>query len=114
MAVGYPYAVAESIERHRLGATASTRGFVRLPYSLSRLRPASIALALVLLFALAGLFAVDRTIAASNSNRVRIESMQSAALVESFLAVHAEALQSMRGLYLDTSRSPDSAYSASP
>ena len=36
--------------------------------------------------------------------------MQSAALVESFLAVHAEALQSMRGLYLDTSRSPDSAY----
>ena len=36
--------------------------------------------------------------------------MQSAALVESFLAVHAEALQSMRGLYLDTSRAPDSAY----
>jgi signal transduction histidine kinase len=83
---------------------------VRLPYSLSRLRPASIALALVLLFALAGLFAVDRTIADSNNTRVKIESMQSAALVESFLAVHAEALQSMRGLYLDTSRAPDSAY----
>jgi signal transduction histidine kinase len=83
---------------------------VRLPYSLSRLRPASVALALVLLFALAGLFAVDRTIAASNRNRVTIESVQSAAIVESFLAVHAEALQSMRGLYLDTSRTPDSAH----
>ncbi|HET7550592.1 MAG TPA: ATP-binding protein [Gemmatimonadaceae bacterium] len=83
---------------------------MRLPYSLSRLRPASVALALVLLFALAGLFAVDRTIAASNRNRVTIESVQSAAIVESFLAVHAEALQSMRGLFLDTSRAPDSAH----
>jgi signal transduction histidine kinase len=83
---------------------------VRLPYSLSRLRPASVALALVLLFALAGLFAVDRTIAASNRNRVTIESVQSAAIVESFLAVHAEALQSMRGLYVDPSRPPDSAH----
>ncbi len=83
---------------------------MRLPYSLSRLRPASVALALVLLFALAGLFAVDRTIAASNRNRVTIESVQSAAIVESFLAVHAEALQSMRGLFLDTLRAPDSAH----
>jgi signal transduction histidine kinase len=83
---------------------------VRLPYSLSRLRPASVALALVLLFALSGLFAVDRTIAASNRNRVTIESVQSAAIVESFLAVHAEALQSMRGLYVDPSRPPDSAH----
>ena len=83
---------------------------MRLPYSLSRLRPASVALALVLLFALAGLFAVDRTIDASNRNRVTIESVQSAAIVESFLAVHAEALQSMRGLFLDTSRAPDSAH----
>lgn len=83
---------------------------MRSPDSLSRLRPASIALALVLLFALGGLFAVDRTIADSNSNRVKIESVQSAALVESFLAVHAEALQSMRGLYLDTSRAPSPEY----
>jgi len=83
---------------------------VPLPYSLSRLRPASVALALVLLFALAGLFAVDRTIAASNRNRVTIEAVQSAAIVESFLAVHAEALQSMRGLYLDTLRGPDSGH----
>ena len=83
---------------------------MRLPYSLSRLRPASVALALVLLFALAGLFAVDRTIEASNRTRVTIESVQSAAIVESFLAMHAEALQSMRGLYLDTSRAPDSAH----
>ena len=83
---------------------------MRSPYSLSRLRPASIALALVLLFALAGLFAVDRTIASANSNRVKIESMQSAALVETFLALHAEALQSMRGLYLDSSRAPSPEY----
>src|SRR5690606_39077857 len=45
-----------------------------------------------------------------NRNRVTIESVQSAAIVESFIAVHAEALQSMRGLYLDTSRAPDSAH----
>jgi hypothetical protein len=41
---------------------------------------------------------------------VTIESVQSAAIVESFLAVHAEALQSMRGLYVDPSRPPDSAH----
>jgi signal transduction histidine kinase len=36
--------------------------------------------------------------------------MQSAAIVESFLAVHVEALQSMRGLYVDSSRAPDPEY----
>lgn len=90
--------------------TAQTRGTVRSLNSRSRPRPASIALALVLLFALAGLFAVDRTLAESNRTRVEIEALQSAALVEGFLAVHAEALQSMRGLYLDTTRAPDPAH----
>ncbi|HEU4642815.1 MAG TPA: ATP-binding protein [Gemmatimonadaceae bacterium] len=33
-----------------------------------------------------------------------MEAVESAALIEGFLAVHAEALQSVRGLYLDTTR----------
>jgi Signal transduction histidine kinase len=67
-------------------------------------------LAIALLFALAGLFAVDRTIAESNRNRVEIEALQSGALVEGFLAVHAEGLQAMRGLYLDTTHGPNPAH----
>ncbi|HEX6537196.1 MAG TPA: ATP-binding protein [Gemmatimonadaceae bacterium] len=78
---------------------------MRPPYSPSRLRPSSIALSLALLFALAGLFAVDRTLSESSRTQVQIEAAESAALIEGFVSVHAEALQSVRGLYLDTSRS---------
>ncbi|HEX6808790.1 MAG TPA: HAMP domain-containing sensor histidine kinase [Gemmatimonadaceae bacterium] len=69
-----------------------------------RLRASSIALSLALIFALAGLYAVDRSLSSSNRAQVQVEAAESAALVGGFLAVHNEALQSIRGLYLDTTR----------
>jgi signal transduction histidine kinase len=83
---------------------------VRLPSPISRLRLSSIALALASLFALAGLYAMDRTISESYRARVQLEAVEAGALVEGFLTVHAEALQSIRGLYLDTTRVVDSAH----
>ena len=71
---------------------------------IGRLRPSSIALAVSLLFALGGIFAIDRALADSNRSRVQIQAVESAARVEGFLAMHAQALQSVRGLYLDPSR----------
>jgi signal transduction histidine kinase len=67
-----------------------------------RLRASSIALSLALIFALAGLYAVDRSLSTSNRAQVQVEAAESAALLSGFLAVHTEALQSIRGLYLDT------------
>lgn len=71
---------------------------------MGRLRPSSVALAVSLLFALGGLFAIDRALADANRSRVQIQAVESAAHVEGFLAVHAQALQSVRGLYLDPNR----------
>ncbi len=71
---------------------------------IGRLRPSSVALAVSLLFALGGIFAIDRALADSNRSRVQIQAVESAARVEGFLAMHAQALQSVRGLYLDPSR----------
>jgi signal transduction histidine kinase len=71
---------------------------------IGRLRPSSIALAVSLLFALGGIFAIDRALADSNRSRVQIQAVESAARVEGFLAMHAQALQSVRGLYLDPNR----------
>src|SRR5450755_379981 len=72
--------------------------------SITQLRPSSIALAVSLLFALGGIFAIDSAIADSNRSRVQIQAVESAAHVEGFLARHAQALQSIRGLYLNPSR----------
>ena len=71
---------------------------------IGRLRPSSIALAVSLLFALGGIFAIDRALADANRSRVQIQAVESAARVEGFLSMHAQALQSVRGLYLDPSR----------
>lgn len=71
---------------------------------ISRLRPSSAALAVSLLFALGGIFAIDRALADSSRARVQIQAVESAARVEGFLTVHAQALQSVRGLYLDPNR----------
>lgn len=71
---------------------------------ISRLRPSSIGLAISLLFALGGIFAIDRALAAGFRSRVKIHAIESAARVEGFLVVHAQALQSVRGLYLDPNR----------
>jgi signal transduction histidine kinase len=70
----------------------------------SRFRPSSIALAVSLLFALGGIFAIDRALADANRSRVQIRAVESAARVEGFLVVHAQALQSVQGLYLDPNR----------
>src|SRR3569833_4538042 len=71
---------------------------------ISRLRPSSIALAVSLLFALGGIFAIDRALANANRSRVQIRAVELAARVEGFLILHAQALQSVRGLYLDPNR----------
>jgi signal transduction histidine kinase len=71
---------------------------------ISRLRPSSIALAVSLLFALGGIFAIDRALANANRTRVQIRAVELAARIEGFLVVHAQALQSVRGLYLDSNR----------
>ena len=68
------------------------------------------ALMLALLLALAGLFALDRMMSTSNRSGVQVEAVESSALVQGFLAVHAEALQSIRGLYLDTTRAVNPSY----
>jgi signal transduction histidine kinase len=67
-----------------------------------RFRMSSVALAIALVLALGGVFAIDRTLSSSNRAEATLEAAQSAALVQGFLAVHAEALQSAGGLYLDT------------
>ena len=70
----------------------------------SRLRPSSITLAASLLFALGGIFAIDRALADASRSQLQIEAVESAARVEGFLTVHAQALQSVQGLYLDPER----------
>jgi signal transduction histidine kinase len=71
---------------------------------LLRFRLSSVALALTIILTLAGLYAIDRTLSESSHTQVQIEVAESGALVEGFLAAHAEALQAIRGLYLDTAR----------
>ncbi|HKT08920.1 MAG TPA: ATP-binding protein [Gemmatimonadaceae bacterium] len=83
---------------------AESRAVMHLSTRAVRLRASSIALSLALIFALAGLYAVDRSLSSSNRAQVQVEAAESAALVAGFLAVHTEALQSIRGLYLDTTR----------
>jgi len=83
---------------------ADRRAVMHLSTRAVRLRASSIALSLALIFALAGLYAVDRSLSSSNRAQVQVEAAESAALVGGFLAVHTEALQSIRGLYLDTTR----------
>jgi signal transduction histidine kinase len=53
---------------------------------------------------------MDRAISESNRARVQIEAVELGAVVEGFLTVHALALQSIRGIYLDTTRVIDSAH----
>ena len=72
--------------------------------SVSRFRLSSAALALALVLGFGGFYAVDRALSESNRTQVQVEAVETAALVQGFLAVHAQALQSVRGLFLDTTR----------
>src|SRR5690242_2067153 len=69
-----------------------------------RLRLASIAFGLALLLALGGLYAIDLLLSQASRNDANVEARVSAAVLEEFLDIHAQALQSMRGLYIDTTR----------
>lgn len=74
------------------------------PFAAVRLRLASITFGLALLFALGGLYAIDQMLSQASRTDANVEARVSAAVLEEFLAIHAQALQSMRGLYLDTTR----------
>ncbi len=73
-----------------------------------RLRLSSLALAAAFLFAVAGLVAADYQMSESRRARVRQAATESAAQIEAFLQLHAQALQVFRGLYVD----PDHAVTA--
>jgi len=70
----------------------------------SGVRLSSVALALALLFALGGLYSIDRTLSASSRTQVQSEAIESSALAESFLLVHAEVLHSVRGILVEPVR----------
>ena len=70
----------------------------------TRPRLSSLALAAAVFLAFVGLFAADRMLATTRRAEAESSAAESAALVEGFLRVHAQALQSVRGLYLDTTR----------
>ena len=86
--------------KYRLGSWS----IMRLLLMIASLRASSITLAESLLFALGGIFAIDRALADADRLQVQIQAVESAARVEAFLTVHAQALQSVRGLYLDPTR----------
>lgn len=59
-------------------------------------RSSTIALVLALAVALGLLYLIDRSIAQTQRTQAELEVVESAALVEGFLAVHAQALRSLR------------------
>lgn len=61
------------------------------------------ALVATLLIALAGLFGVDRALSAHDRAEASVQAAETAALMSGLLTVHAEALQSVRLLYVSTS-----------
>ncbi len=72
---------------------------LRLPlFGIVRL--SSLALVATLLIALAGLFAVDRALSEHERIEAELQAVETAAAIEGFLAVHAEALQSVRLLFI--------------
>ena len=60
----------------------------------------------VVLFGVAGLASADRAILEGAQLRASRDAVQAAALVESFMAIHAEALTAFDGLFLDEDRAP--------
>ncbi len=66
----------------------------------SPFRFSTLTLFATLLIALAGLFAIDRALAAHERVEAEVQAVETSALIRGFLAVHAEALQSVRLLYI--------------
>jgi signal transduction histidine kinase len=70
------------------------------------LRPLTIALAAISLVTLAGLAALDRALSRAENAQLEQRATEAKVLVETFLAVRAEALSAFRGLYLTPGASP--------
>jgi signal transduction histidine kinase len=63
-------------------------------------RPSSVVFVAVLLSVVAGLYAADRAIRQARETHLALDAVESAARLESELAVQAEALSAFRGLYV--------------
>jgi signal transduction histidine kinase len=83
---------------------------VRQFLAATRPRLSSIALGAAFFLAVVGLFAADRLLSSTRRAEAEASAAESAALVEGFLRVHAQALQAIRGLYLDTTRTAREEY----
>ncbi len=79
------------LSRHSMELRLPLFGVIRL---------SSLALVATLLIALAGLFAVDRALSEHERVEAELQAVETAAAIEGFLAVHAEALQSVRLLFI--------------
>ena len=69
-------------------------------------RASTIGLLLVLTLALAGLAFTDRTLRTNEKTAAGLDAAAAASLVQSFLAVHAVALDAMHALYVTADRAP--------
>src|SRR5215210_3805196 len=63
------------------------------------LRFSTLALGTLFFFVLAGVYTADRILSDSDKAHASIDAVESASLLESFLAVHAGALTAFHGLY---------------
>ena len=72
-------------------------------------RMSTIVLVAVLAVVVAGLLAADRSLAGRSHSEAELDAAESAILVEHFLARQTHALNTFRGLYIDTDAGPDQA-----
>ena len=70
-------------------------------------RTSTVVLVAVLVIIVAGLLAADRSLAGRGRSQAELDAAESAILLEHFLARQTHALNTFRGLYLDTSVVPD-------
>ena len=64
-----------------------------------RMRASTLALAAVVVLTLAGLAAIDRLLRVSDVQRAQLDAAEAAALVESFVGVHAVAVAATHGMF---------------
>jgi signal transduction histidine kinase len=72
-------------------------------------RMSTIVLVAVLAIVVAGLLAADRSLAGRSHSEAELDAAESAILVEHFLARQTHALNTFRGLYIETDAGPDQA-----
>ena len=70
-------------------------------------RISTIVLVAVLVIVVAGLLAADRSLAGRSRSEAELDAAESARLLEHFLARQTHALNTFRGLYLDSTDAPD-------